>query len=111
MQATGQLDPTEPFMMSGFLKPDAKHIFDSDFNFSSAPRSKLNRLLERAGVSGGPFHHLRIASVMFGRYDSDFVGFASVPVELPECCAFAPLGSAVRAGNCHIRHLTEFRGT
>jgi hypothetical protein len=42
MRAAGELPPDEPFMMSGFLKPDAKHIFDSDFDLLSAARGKIN---------------------------------------------------------------------
>ena len=80
MQEQGQLDPSEPFMMSGFLKADAKHIFDSDFDFSGPARGRLTKIMRRAAAPGGPLYHLNIAGVMYGKADSSFVGFASVPV-------------------------------
>jgi hypothetical protein len=79
-QESGQLDLSEPFVMSGFLKPDAKNIFDSQFNFDGAPRSRINSRLNKAGMPGGPFHHFGISALMLGREDSSFVGFASVRV-------------------------------
>lgn len=79
-QESGQMDPSEPFVMSGFLKPDAKNIFDSRFNFDGAPRGRINSRLNKAGLPGGPFHHFGISSLMLGREDSSFVGFASVRV-------------------------------
>ncbi|QDX25731.1 DUF2726 domain-containing protein [Sphingomonas suaedae] len=53
MQEKGQLDPTEPFMMSGFLKKDARHIFDSDFNYSGVARGRLTKIMTKAGVPDG----------------------------------------------------------
>lgn len=79
-QESGQLDPSEPFIMGSFLKPDAKNIFDSQFNFDGAPRGRINSKLNKAGVPGGPFHHFGISALMLGREDSSFVGFASVRV-------------------------------
>jgi hypothetical protein len=79
-QESGQMDPSEPFVMSGFLKPDAKSIFDSRFNFDSGPRGRINSRLNKAGLLGGPFHHFGISTLMLGREDSSFVGFASVRV-------------------------------
>lgn len=80
MQEREEMDPTEPFMMSGFLKPDARHIFDSDFNYSGVARGRLNKIMTRAGVQGGPFHHLDMSGAMFGKWNSNFVGFASIPL-------------------------------
>lgn len=79
-QESGQLDPSEPFIMGSFLKPDAKNIFDSQFNFDGAPRGRVNKKLNKSGVPGGPFHHFGISAIMLARDDSSFVGFASVPV-------------------------------
>ena len=79
-QESGQLDPSEPFIMGSFLKPDAKNIFDSQFNFDGDPRGRINSRLNKAGVPGGPFHHFGISALMLGREDSSFVGFASVRV-------------------------------
>src|SRR5207244_2624213 len=45
MQAAGEIDHDEPFMMSGFLKPDAKNIFDSEFVYTVSARRRLARLL------------------------------------------------------------------
>lgn len=80
MQERGEMDPTEPFMMSGFLKPDAKHIFDSDFDFSGPARGRINRIMRRAGFPGGPLYHLSLSGAMFGKADSSFIGFASIPL-------------------------------
>jgi hypothetical protein len=81
MQERGELDPSEPFMMSAFLKNDAKHIFDSDFDFTASPKGKLNRRMKAANLPGGPLHHLGVSGAMFGKHGSSFVGFASVPVD------------------------------
>ena len=102
-QESGQLDPSEPFIMGSFLKPDAKNIFDSQFNFDGAPRSRINRMLSKAGVPGGPLHHLGISAIMLGRDQSSFVGFASVRVG--ERTAFSK--ARIDVGTPSLGHLGE----
>jgi hypothetical protein len=45
MQANGEIPAEEPFMMSGFLRPDAKNVFDSEFDFVRAARGRLTKLV------------------------------------------------------------------
>lgn len=80
MRRDGEIAYDEPFMMSGFLKPDAKHIFDSEFNFTGGSRGRVNRLAKWAGEEWHQLAHTNIAVCIFGRADSSFVGFASVPI-------------------------------
>ncbi|MEO1660117.1 MAG: DUF2726 domain-containing protein [Pseudomonadota bacterium] len=54
MRESGQLPPDEPFMIWGFLKPDAKHIFDSQYNFTGIARGKIQRLVEKHKVYEEP---------------------------------------------------------
>lgn len=91
MQSAGEIAYDEPFMMSGFLKPDAKHIFDSEFDFLGRPRGRLNRLMRQAGSEFPNLAHLNMSMVVLGRGDSSFVAFAS-----------APMGSAFAYGKARI---------
>jgi hypothetical protein len=68
MKAKGELPADEPFMTSGFLKPDAKHIFDFEFAFVGAARSHLARLL------GTP--HFEHASISMIGPNGEYVAFA-----------------------------------
>lgn len=79
-QRSGAIDPSEPFVMWGFLKPDAKHVFDSDFNFTAAPRTRITAILRGAGKAVEPHPLLSLSGVMLGRDGSSFVGFASISV-------------------------------
>lgn len=44
MQRCGQIAPDEPFSMWAFLKPDARHVFDSEYEFTMRTRAKIERL-------------------------------------------------------------------
>ena len=79
MQMQGHVDPSEPFMMSAFIKPDAKHIFDSDFDFTTPARTRLNKLMRKQFARDERLPHLKMTGVLFGKTDSSFVGFASIP--------------------------------
>ena len=80
MQKAGEVAYDEPFMMSGFLKPNAKHIFDSEFDFLGRPRGRLDRLMKEVRGPDEPFAHLDMAIAVLGRNNSNFVSFASVPL-------------------------------
>ena len=80
-QRMGSIAYDEPFMMSGFLKDDAKHIFDSDFDFVLPAYRRLNGLFARNGYRNPPVgYHIKTSHVMLGKDSSSFVGFASLPV-------------------------------
>lgn len=80
MQAAGELAPDEPLMISGFLKPDAKHIFDSEFDLLGPARGKLNRHCKKLGVPGGPMWHLGAAEALLGHDDGSLAAFSSMTV-------------------------------
>lgn len=45
MQASGEIASDEPFMMSGFLKPDARTVFDSEFDYTFSALDRLTRIV------------------------------------------------------------------
>lgn len=89
MRETGEMPSDEPFVMSGFLKPDAKNIFDSEFDFRSPAVGKLSRIMRRAGRSSGSFDRLRMSSLIMGCGDSSFIGFAALPLGVEVACGRA----------------------
>lgn len=72
MQVAGEIPHDEPFMMSGFLKPDAKNIFDSEFVYTSSAMGRLTRLLN----SGNPLEHLKAASLSMIGPEGQYAAFA-----------------------------------
>jgi hypothetical protein len=72
MQAAGEVGLDEPFMMSGFLKPDAKNIFDSEFVFIFSAMGRLTRLLN----TGNPLEHLKAASLSMIGPEGQYAAFA-----------------------------------
>ena len=72
MQAAGEVGPDEPFMMSGFLKPNARNIFDSEFDYPFSAMSRLNRLLN----TGNPLEHLKASSLSMIGPDGQYAAFA-----------------------------------
>lgn len=91
MRENGEVSADEPFVMSGFLKPDAKNIFDSEFDFRMPAVGKLSGIMKSAGYWTDPLDHLRMSSLIMGRDDSSFIGFAAVP-----------LGAAIACGRARI---------
>ena len=75
MQETGELPPDEPFVISAFLKPNAKHVFDSEFDLLGPARGKLNRSCRQHGLPGGPMWHLRITEALFAHDEGEFAAF------------------------------------
>src|SRR5205814_6027453 len=72
MQADGKISADEPFMMSGFLKPNAKNIFDSEFVFTFAAMARLGKLLG----TGNPLEHLNASSRSMVGPNGEYVAFA-----------------------------------
>lgn len=89
MREAGEVDDDEAFVMSGFLKPDAKNIFDSDFDFRMPAIGKLSRVMRRAELWDGPFDHLCMSTLILGRDDSSFIGFAAIPMGAGVACGRA----------------------
>jgi hypothetical protein len=82
-QNEGQIAYDEPFVMGGFLKPDARHVFDSEYDFARPPLVRVGRALRRAGLLEGPFSRSMIdmSNMIIGRDDTSFVAFAHIPVD------------------------------
>lgn len=106
MIADGHLDPFEPFMLSAFIKDDAKSIFDSEFDFVANANGKLTRALEQNGLADDPLPHLSIdrlivrspndelrAFVSINSSKGPIMGTASVRISLPSPGFLAEIGS------------------
>jgi Protein of unknown function (DUF2726) len=72
MQAAGEIGHDEPFVMSGFLKPNAKNIFDSEFVYTFSAMGRLSRLLN----TGNPLKHLNAASLSMIGPEGQYAAFA-----------------------------------
>jgi Protein of unknown function (DUF2726) len=72
MQAKGVIGPDEPFMMSGFLKANAKSVFDSEFDYTFRAMSRLNRLLN----TDNPLEHLNAKSLSMVGPEGQYAAFA-----------------------------------
>jgi hypothetical protein len=92
MQAAEELSADEPFMISGFLKPDAKNIFDSEFDLLGPARGKLNRFCKKNGIPGGPFWHLNAAEALFTHEAGGFAAFSSMKLGNVTLCGRAFIG-------------------
>lgn len=60
MKSDGTVSPDEPFTLSGFLRPNAKHIFDSEFGFIGNANGKLTKALQKSGLAADPLPHFSI---------------------------------------------------
>jgi hypothetical protein len=80
MRATGTVPPDEPFMMSGFLKPNAISVFDSEFDLVGQARGKLYSLCRKNNLPGGPLWNFLLAEVLLFGDDGDYVAFCSFPI-------------------------------
>jgi hypothetical protein len=92
MQAAGELSPDEPFVISGFLKPDAKHVFDSEFDLLGPARGRLNHFCKKNGIPGGPFWHLQAAEALFTHEAGSFAAFSSLKLDNVNLCGRALIG-------------------
>jgi hypothetical protein len=79
-QEAGQIDPSEPFMMTAFLRPDAKNIFDSAYDFARPPLARIGKKLVRAGLAKPPLSSgmMGISFSLMARDDSSFIGFGCI---------------------------------
>ena len=106
MKVSRQIAPTEPFMLSGFLKDDAKHIFDSEFNFVGNTNGKLSRALKLHGFAEDELPHLSIsrliarspndeirAFISINSLKGPIMGSANVRISLPSPGFLADIGS------------------
>lgn len=105
MQAAGEIQPDEPFMMSGFLKPNAKNIFDSEFVYTFSAMGRLTRLLN----TGNPLEHLNAASLSMIGPEGQYAAFA----RLGDLCgryriAFRTINWGVLDAFSAARELSEF---
>ena len=78
MKEEGVIARDEPFMLSGFLKADAKHIFDSEFDFVANANGKLTRALQRGGLASEQLPHLSISRITLRAPDGRIRSFVSI---------------------------------
>ena len=64
MKEFGEVAPYEPFMMSSFIREDAKHIFDSEWNFLGMGQAKYQRLMRDRGREFWQVSHLDLEHVV-----------------------------------------------
>lgn len=106
MKYDGLLDPHEPFMLSGFIKDDAKSIFDSEFDFVVNANGKLTRALKQNRLTEDALPHFSIsrlvvrspvdelrAFVAINSSKGPIMGTASVRISLPSPGFLAEVGS------------------
>ena len=106
MKDDGHLDPSEPFMLSGFIKDDAKTIFDSEFDFVANANGKLTLALRQNGLADDKLPHFSISRLVVRSKDDDLrafvsinsskgpiMGNASVRISLPSAGFLAEIGS------------------
>lgn len=79
MRDAGELHPHEPFVASGFLRQDARNIFDSEFDLLGPARIRLVRYCKSAGLPGGPFWHMNIAELLLSHDELGLAAFTSFP--------------------------------
>lgn len=78
MKDEGHLDPSEPFMLSGFIKDEAKSIFDSEFDFVTNANGKLTRALKQNGLADNNLPHLSISRLVVRSPIDDLRAFVSI---------------------------------
>ncbi|WP_458792668.1 DUF2726 domain-containing protein [Yoonia sp. MH D7] len=78
MIADGHLDMSEPFMLSSFIKNEAKSIFDSEFDFVANANGKLTRALKQNGLADDDLPHLSIDRLIVRSPDDEFRAFVSI---------------------------------
>lgn len=80
MRQSGQIAFDEPFMMWGFLKPNAKHLFDSDYEFTAQARSKIARLNREHQFLENPMMASPIGHLTLSRDFESFASFTCIAV-------------------------------
>jgi Protein of unknown function (DUF2726) len=92
MQEEGEVDYDEPFTIGGFLKVDAKHIFDSEFNLLSPARARLNKFCKSNNLGDGIISHLSVSELLMRNKVGEFIAFCSFPVEQGKLYGRATIG-------------------
>jgi hypothetical protein len=72
MQTAGKIPYDEPFMMAGFLKSNARNVFDSEFRYAFSAMARLTRVLD----TGNPLEHLKASSLSMIGPDGQYAAFA-----------------------------------
>jgi hypothetical protein len=80
MQDQGSIAPDEPFAMWSFLRPNAKHIFDSDYNFHGLALSKIKPLAALFGCDRSETVHLSMQSVRLRGPSDEVIAYESIIV-------------------------------
>lgn len=78
MQRDGSIAHDEPFMLSGFLKSNAKNLFDSEFDFIANANGKLTKALQNCGLTSDPLPHLSISRLVVQAPDGRLHAFMSI---------------------------------
>lgn len=99
MQEKGVLSEDEPFFASGFLRENAKNLFDSEFDLLGPARGRLYRICKRHDLPGGPLWQLGLREILLGHNNGDLAAFAYYP--LPGRTVYA---------RCVIRLKIPYRG-
>jgi hypothetical protein len=76
----GEIPEDEPFVMWGFLKPDAKHIFDSEYNFTATALKKIRELNKRHRFTDRDHFGFGIGEVVLSKHMEKFVSFTSCDI-------------------------------
>ena len=74
----GRIPIDEPFMMWGFLKKDARDIFDSEYNFMREAQIALERLNRKHGFAKIPIPSSAISHYSLRHDDGRFAAFACI---------------------------------
>ena len=78
MQADGHIPLDEPFTLSAFLRDDAKHIFDSEFDFICNGRSKVTKALRHHSLMDSAHPHLTVSHLILESPNDQLHAFVSV---------------------------------
>lgn len=78
MKEKGVIASDEPFILSSFLKEDANHIFDSEFDFVAGANDKITRALQKGGLASDPLPHLSISRIVLRAPDGLIRAFVSI---------------------------------
>lgn len=80
MQDRGELPADEPFFASGFLRLDAKNVFDSEFDLLGPAQARVTKFCARKNLSEGSMSHWRMAELLMVDQDGQYAAFCSLPV-------------------------------
>lgn len=78
MQNSGQIPHDEPFSLGAFLKEDAKHVFDSEFDFICNANGKITQVLRHWRLADEAHPHLGRSHLTLRSPDGHLCSFVSV---------------------------------